>query len=131
MDNAKDSPTKGQISPQLVAAAATVSSGWVNAGDALTFAAAVTAGALGGATNVVSSWQQATSAAGAGAKALTGNGTTNIAMPTADSTQDIDLDPSDMDVNNGFGFFQLRLTVTGGTGCFLATTIRALYPKVQ
>ena len=100
-----------------------VQTGWIDASQFGNFLAVVQAGVLAAAAGVAISFNQATDAAGDGAKPLV----RSAAALTQASTNDlgsqslINLKGGDLDVNNGYRFFQLVITVTGA-----ATEIAAL-----
>lgn len=104
----------GIIDPDAYGAGA-VSTGWIAAKDFLSFMAVVTAGDLGSAATVDAKLEQATSAAGAGAKDITGKAITQLTKAGTDDNKQafINLRQEELDVNNGFTHF--RLTVTVGT----------------
>lgn len=89
-----------------------VSSGWVSAAGFERFLATVQTGVLGTAATVDAKLEQATSAAGANAKDVTGKAITQIVKATGDGKQaQIDLRADELDVSGGFGFFRLTITV--------------------
>ncbi len=119
-------PVKGQISPQSVAAAGHANSDWVDASQGINILTEVTLGALGGGS-VALTFEQATSAGGAGGKALSAftGGTSAV-----DNTKlEIDNAPEAMDAENGFTFVRAVLTNTGGTGALVAATVHVASPR--
>lgn len=93
-------------------AAGTYSTGWIRADAFLRYMAVVSGFAA--VTTLDAKLEQATSAAGAGAKDVTGKVATQIADGAAKQIV-IDLIPADhLDVTNGFGFFRLTHTAAAG-----------------
>ena len=116
-------PVAGAIAPQSVAAAGNATTGatWLAIPPHTKWAIVRTlCGALGGGSEQVDVLQ-ATSSAGAGSKALI----TNLRTAAANNTQfddEINLD-SLLDINNGFAFIQVKVTITGGTGSLVAAHV--------
>lgn len=94
-------------------AASTVDSPWVRASDYHQFLAIIQAGDLGASATVDASIRQATDGAGAGAKAIAGAAITQLTQAGTDSDKIalINLDPNKLDVDGGFDFISVRLTV--------------------
>jgi len=90
-----------------------VSSGWVDASKFQQYMAVVLAGVLGAAATLDGKLEQATDAAGTGAKDITGKAITQLTKAGADDNKQavINLRPSDLDLKNGFDYFRLTLTV--------------------
>jgi hypothetical protein len=92
-----------------------VSTGWVSAADFMKFLALVQVGAFGASATVDANIQQATSSGGAGAKAIaipSGNlAITELAAGTNNLQAELNLDAQLLDVNNGYSFIQLTITV--------------------
>lgn len=113
---------KASIPPQSLAAAANATSAWVAVPPGSKWLAVDTlTGALGGGSEQVDVLQ-ATSVAGAGAKALVTNLRTEANNNVFDQDE-VNLDT--MDINNGFNFVQVKITNTGGTGALVA--VRAAF----
>lgn len=110
-----------KISEQLAVLAAidpvsqgvgTISTGWISAANFERFQATIQTGVLGAAATVNAKIQQATSAAGAGAKDVTGKAITQIVKATGDNKQAvINLRANELDINNGFAYFNVSITV--------------------
>jgi hypothetical protein len=101
-------------------AAATVTTGWVDMAKFLQLLALIQTGVLGAAATVDAKLQQATSAAGANAKDIAGKAIVQIVKATGDNKQaEINLRPEQLDVNNGFRYVRLSLTV--GTAASLCS----------
>ncbi|WP_050629345.1 hypothetical protein [Bradyrhizobium viridifuturi] len=98
------------INPQ--SAAAVVTTGWIDAGKFHNYMAVISVGALGAAATVDAKIQQATSVAGAGAKDIVGKAITQLTKAGADDNKQVlvNLKQEDLDINNGFGFFQVSVT---------------------
>ena len=98
--------------------AATVTTGWVSMAYFHSLVAIIQTGVLGASATLDAKLQQATSSGGAGAKDITGKAITQIVKASGDSKQAlIELRDTDLDVNNGFTF--VRLSVTVGTAASL------------
>jgi len=98
--------------------AATVTTGWVSMAYFHSLVAIIQTGVLGASATLDAKLQQATSSGGAGAKDITGKALTQIVKASGDSKQAlIELRDTDLDVNNGFTF--VRLSVTVGTAASL------------
>ena len=90
-----------------------VSTGWIKAADFFYFMAVISAGAMGASATLDAKIEQATSAAGAGAKDVTDKAITQI---TTDNTQAlINVNGDDLDFTNGFEYIQLTLTIGTAT----------------
>jgi hypothetical protein len=106
-----------RISP-ISQAAATVTTGWVDAGKFESLLAAIQTGVLGAAATVDAKLQQATSSAGAGAKDVTGSAITQLVKATNDNNEVlINCQTERLDVAGGFRY--VRLSVTVGTAASL------------
>jgi hypothetical protein len=89
-----------------------VTSGWIPVTNAHQLIALIQTGVLGASATVDAKIQQATSAAGAGAKDLTGKAITQIVKATGDNKQAmINFRASDLDVTNGFTYVAIVMTV--------------------
>lgn len=101
----------GVIAPSSQAAGA-LTTAWVNAANFQKFVALVQTGVLGAAATVDAKFQQAQDSAGTGAKNITGKALTQIVKASGDNVQaEINLDAQDLDVEGGFGFIQVSVTV--------------------
>ncbi|WP_375780862.1 hypothetical protein ACE103_20190 [Bradyrhizobium sp. ma5] len=98
------------INPQSANAALTT--GWIDAGKFHNYMAVISLGVLGAAATVDAKIQQATSAAGTGAKDIAGKAITQRTKVGADDNKQvlINLKQEDLDINSGFGFFQVSVT---------------------
>lgn len=97
-----------------------VTSGWVSVKNYLSLMALINVGVFGASATVDANIQQATSAAGAGAKAITGKAITQMLAAGGNNKQClINLKPQELDTNNNFAFVQLTITV--GTAATLVS----------
>lgn len=105
----------GVIDPDANAAA-TLLTAWVDAALYPAFLAMISAGDLGANGTIDAKLRQATSAAGAGAKDITGKAITQFTQAGTDYSNKqafINLESEDLDTNNGFHF--VALSMTGAT----------------
>ena len=115
MSNTQLKPTDitaiiGVINP--VSTATTVNSGWIDISNFHSIEALVTAGVLGTSATVDAKIQQASSSSGTGAKDVTGKSITQLVKATDDNKLgQINLFASELDLNNGFRWVQLSITV--------------------
>lgn len=109
------------IAPQLLDNAAAVS-GWLSMADAVRLFALINIGATD--ITVDAKIQQATSAAGANAKDITGAALTQYTANDDNKYASIDLEAAALDINNGFYFVQLSITAGDGTaGAYASASI--------
>jgi hypothetical protein len=93
-------------------AAGSLTTGWISMANVRTLLAIVATGTLGASATVDASLTQAMDATGTGAKAITGKAITQVVAATGNNTQVlINLQAPELDVNNGFQFVELTLTV--------------------
>lgn len=105
----------------------TVSSGWIPVALFDRIVAALQVGVFGASATVDAKFQQATSAAGAGAKDITGKAITQLVAAGGNNRQAIvEVSETDLDVNGGFSHVQFSITV--GTA---ATLVSALVQGVN
>jgi hypothetical protein len=101
-------------------AVGTATTGWVSAGQHHGLLAIIQTGVLGTAATLDAKLQQATDATGTGAKDISGKAISQIVKASGDNKQAlINLRPEDLDVNNGFAY--VRLSVTVGAAASLAS----------
>lgn len=101
-------------------AAATVTTGWVSLADCEAILAVLQTGVLGAAATINAKLEQATSAAGAGAKDITGKAITQLTKAANDNDQAmINCRSDELDVANSFT--HARLSVTVGVAASLIT----------
>ena len=107
------------IDPASIAAG-TVTTGWVSAANHHNLLAVIQTGALGTAATLDAKLQQAGDSSGTGAKDISGRALTQIVKASGDNKQAlINLRPEELDVNGGFAYVRLSLTV--GTAASLAS----------
>ena len=106
----------GNIDPDANAAG-TYTTGWVAAKNFHSFLAIIQAGDLGSSATIDAKLQQATSAAGAGAKDITGKAITQLTQAGTDDNKQalINLRTDELDVDNSFAFVRLSMTVATAT----------------
>ena len=106
----------GTIKPDAATAGPYVT-GWVNAGLWLSMLAVILAGDLGSSATVNAKIEQAKDADGTDYKDVTGKAITPLTQAGSDSNKQslINLRPEDLDVDNGYGFVRLTLTVGTAT----------------
>lgn len=92
---------------------ATVTTGWVLAAAFHQLRATLAVGVLGAAATVDAKLQQATDGAGTGVKDVTGSAITQLTKAAADDNKvvEINLDPNKLDVDGGFDYVRLSVTV--------------------
>jgi hypothetical protein len=93
-------------------AAGTVLTAWVPLANVGQLTALIQTGVLGASATVDAKLRQATDASGANAKDIAGKAITQIVKATGDNVQAlVEMRAEDLDVNNGFGFVALSVTV--------------------
>ena len=102
----------GIIDPDAYAAG-TYTTGWVAAKNFQRLAALVSVGDIAATSTVNAKLEQATSAAGAGAKDVTGKAITALTQAGTDDNKQawINILPAELDVKNNFAFVRLSVTV--------------------
>lgn len=99
-------------------AAGSVSTSWVPLANFNQAMAVISAGVLGASATLGAKIEQATDAAGTGAKDVTGKAITNLVKATDDGKQAIiNLRAEELDVSNRYAF--IRLTLAVGTAASL------------
>jgi hypothetical protein len=105
-------------------AASTVVSGWVSMANFHSIAALIQTGVLGASATIDAKLRQATDSSGTGAKDITGKAITQIVKATGDNKQAmIEARSEDLDVNNGFTYVALSVTVGTAASIFNAALI--------
>ena len=118
----------GVVSPSSQAAGA-ASTGWVSAANFQKYLALVETGVLGTAATVDAKFQQAKDGTGTGAKDVPNKAITQIVKASGDTVQAmINLDAQDLDVDGGFGFIQLSVTV-GAAASLTAAALLGFLPR--
>jgi len=93
-------------------AASTVLTAWVPMANVGQLTALIQTGVLGASATIDAKLRQATDAAGTGAKDVTGKAIAQIVKASGDNKQAmIEMRAEELDVNNGFGFVALSVTV--------------------
>lgn len=111
----------GTIDPASQGAGAATTA-WVSADDYHAFLALVAVGAFGASATVDAKIQQAKDSSGTGAKDVSGKSITQLAAGGGNNRQAlINFLPQDLDVNNGFSY--VRLSVTVGTAASLTAGV--------
>ncbi|WP_455275127.1 hypothetical protein [Ralstonia thomasii] len=118
----------GVIAPSSQAVGA-LTSGWVSVANFNKLLALIATGVLGAAATVDAKFQQATDAVGTNAKDVSGAAITQIVKATGDNVQaEINLDPQQLDVSNGFAYVQLSVTV-GAAASLTAALLLGFTPR--
>jgi len=118
----------GGIAPISQAVGSAVS-GWISMASVGAIMAEIKTGVLGTAATVDAKIQQATSSAGANAKDITGKAITQIVKATGDNkTAFINVSGDELDVNGGFTYVQLSITV-GAAESLIGGTVLGCKPK--
>lgn len=111
------------IAPASVAPG-TVRTGWIDLQDNFTLLAILSLGVLGAGATVDAKIEQATSAAGAGAKDVPGLATRQLTKAADDGKQAlINLRQEVLDREGGFRFIRLSVTVAGAASQLSATVL--------
>ena len=119
----------GNIDPDAYAAS-TVVSGWISMKLFEMFLAIILVGEMVSTATLDAKFQQATDSGGTGAKDITGKTITQLTEAGGDDDQQalINLRADEMDVEGGFEFVQLSLTLTTA-GADLGATVLGFQPK--
>lgn len=111
--------------------AATVNTGWVSMALFHNLVALIQTGVLGASATLDAKLQQATTSGGAGAKDITGKALTQILKASGDNKQAmIELRDTELDVNNGFAFVRLQVTV-GTAASLVSASLIGFNPLYQ
>ncbi len=109
--------------------AGTVTGAWVSAAAFNQYLAYVQGGVLGAAATVDAKFEQATTVGGAGAKDVTGSASTQMVKATDDGKFVlINLDPNKLDVDGGFAFIRVSVTV-GAAASLIAVALLGINPR--
>lgn len=111
-------------------AAATVTTAWIKASDFHQHLFELMVGVLGAAATVDAKLEQATTVGGAGVKDVAGSPITQLTKVGVDDNKvvAINLDPNKLDVNGGFCFVRLSVTV-GVAASLIAAVHKGLNPR--
>jgi hypothetical protein len=116
--------------PTASQAAGTYTSSWVSLANFHNLAALIQTGVLGASATVDAKLQQATDSGGTGVKDVTGRAITQIVKASGDNKQAlINLKGADLDVEGGFRYVRLSLTVATAASLVGATLFGA-YPRM-
>ena len=119
----------GTIDP-VAQAPGTVTTGWLDCGQFFATLAAVQTGVLGAGATVDAKLQQALDNAGTGVKDIVGRAITQIVKATGDNKQAlVNLKGADFDVEGGFRFVRLSVTV-GGAASQVAAIVYGAMPRM-
>ena len=111
--------------------AGTANSGWIPVALFDRIVAELMVGAFGASATVDAKFQQATSAAGAGAKDITGKAITQLLAAGGNNRQAIvEVSETDLDTNGGFAFVQFSVTV-GTAATLIAASVKGVNPRYQ
>jgi hypothetical protein len=104
----------------------TVLTSWVPVTNFGSISAQILIGAMTATGTLDANLQQATSSAGAGAKAITGKALAQTLAAAGSNTQaSIECRADDLDTNNGFGFVALSVTIGTAASIFGAALLGA------
>jgi hypothetical protein len=110
-------------------AAGTVTTAWVSLSNIGQITALLQTGVLGASATIDAKLRQATDAAGTGAKDINGKAIAQIVKATGDNIQVmIEARPEDLDVNSGYFFVGLSVTV-GAAASLLAASLLGSAPR--
>ncbi|GLS87691.1 hypothetical protein GCM10010873_26650 [Cypionkella aquatica] len=106
----------GVIDP-AAKAAATYTSGWIAMANFQQVMAIIMAGTLGASATLDAKFEQATDAAGAGAKDVVGSAITQLTKAGSDDSKQalVSLYAEDLDANNNFTHVRLSMTIATAT----------------
>ena len=109
--------------------AGTVTTSWINISQFYSLLAIISTGIMGASGTVDAKLQQATSAAGAGAKDVTGKAITQLQQAASGSNVHalINLRGQELDTNGGFNYVRLSITV-GTAASLIAAKLLGLNP---
>lgn len=111
-------------------AAGTATTGWIDMQDWFQAMAILSVGAIAAAGTVDAKIQQATSAAGAGAKDVTGTAITQLTDAGTDDNKQvvINVRQEDLDFNNSFRWIRLSVT-TAVEAALISAIVLGLHPR--
>lgn len=110
-------------------AAGTAVSGWVSAADFMCILGVIDVGTFGASATVDAKFQQAQDGSGTGAKDITGKAITQLLAAGGNNRQAlINVRDQDLDVNNGFCYVQLSVTV-GTAATLTAASVVGMNPN--
>jgi hypothetical protein len=100
-----------------------VSTGWISMQNWRSVMAIVQAGVLGAAATLDAKLEQATSAAGAGAKDIAGKAVTQLTQAGTDSNKQAIINLRQAELDFAGGYSHVRLTLTVGTQASLVSAV--------
>ena len=104
--------------------AGTVTTGWVSMGNFNSICAVIDVGVMTGGSTVDAKLQQATDSGGTGAKDISGKSIAQLLAAGGNNRQVIiEARDTEMDVNNGFAFVRLSITVGAAASLLQATLL--------
>ncbi|MBF0421901.1 MAG: hypothetical protein HQL73_02795 [Magnetococcales bacterium] len=111
--------------------AATVNTGWLPASDFHRFLVTLDVGVMATGSTIDAKLRQATSASGTNVKDITGKAITQLTQAGGNGNQQIMLNLSgdELDVNGGFAYFTLSITV-GTAASLICAQILGVNPKI-
>jgi hypothetical protein len=110
-------------------AAATVTTGWVDAKNFFALLAVLQTGVMGASGTIDAKLQQAKDSGGTGAKDVTGKSITQIVKASGDNKQAlISMKAADLDTEGGFEFVRLSVTV-GTAASLLSAGLYGFFPR--
>jgi hypothetical protein len=121
----------GVIDPDAYSAS-TVTSGWIDMGMFEAIMATVMVGTMGTSATVDAKLEQATDAAGTGAKDVTGKAITQLTQAGTDSDKQaiIECRSDELDVNNSFTHVRLSVTI-GTAACDAGAIVHGVAARYQ
>lgn len=121
----------GVIDPDAYSAS-TVTTGWIDMGMFEAIMATVMVGTMGTGATVDAKLQQATDAAGTGAKDVTGKAITQLTEAGTDSDKQaiIECRSDELDVNNSFTHVRLSVTI-GTAACDAGAIVHGVAARYQ
>lgn len=113
-----------------ISASSVQTSGWVSAKNFQKFLAIVDVGVLGASATVDAKIQQANTSGGGGAKDVSGTSITQLTKAGSDDNKQvlINLDPSALDIDNGFAWIRLSIT-PAVAACLITGVLLGLEPR--
>jgi len=102
----------GVIDPDAYAAS-TQTTGWIHAAKFGAFLAIIMAGDMGASATIDAKIEQASDSSGTGAKDVSGLAITQLTKAGTDDNKQalINIQHADLDINNGFDYFRVSMTV--------------------
>lgn len=109
--------------------AGAVSTGWLNAGKFAEILAIIDAGVMTATGTIDAKFQQASDSGGTGVKDVTAKAITQLLAAGGNNRQAvINLRPEQLDVNNGFNWVRLTVTVTTAAS-LISAMVLGVWPR--